>query len=145
MASLLFYSQDCKICKSLTNTIKINKLEKYFNMKQIEEVDIEDILIYGIESVPTIINDNFYYEKEECTDFVASLIQYLKYNHTANLIVTSENLIDNEDEKCAICMGSFEVGEKMHTFFCTHKFHQECSITWRKTKNTCPTCNKILK
>ena len=68
----------------------------------------------------------------------------MKYSQNANLVSTSENLILNEDEKCAICMGEFEVGETVQTFYCSHKFHKECSITWRKTKNSCPTCGKSL-
>ena len=145
MSSVLFYSDDCKICKSLITTIKSQKLEPHFVMRKVEEIEIEDIINYGIEAVPTIVNNNFYYEKEECNDFITSLIQYLKYTHTANLITTSEITISNDDDKCAICMGSFEKGETIHTFFCKHKFHKDCSVTWRKTKNTCPTCNKLLK
>lgn len=147
MSSLLFYSGNCKICKSLLATIKSNKLEKYFILKQIEEIDIIDIteiINAGIEIVPTIVNNNFYYEKEECNDFVISLTQYIKYSVAANMIITTENLILNEEEKCVICMGSFEVGESVQTFYCTHKFHKECSITWRKTKNICPTCGKSM-
>ena len=144
MSSLLFYSSDCKTCKTLLATIKANKLEKHFMMKQIEEIEISEIINSGIEAVPTIINNDFYYEKEECNDFVTGLVQYIKYSQNANMITTTENLISNDEEKCGICMGQFEIGESVHTFYCTHKFHKECSITWRKTKNSCPTCGKNL-
>lgn len=146
MSSILFYSNECKISKSLIAKIKLNKLESYFVMKLIEEIEIEEILIYGIESVPTIINNGFYYEKEECDEFINGLIQYIKYSHVANLIVTSEiKTQHDDDDKCAICMGTFEIGQTIHTFFCTHKFHKDCSVIWRKTKNSCPICNKIIK
>lgn len=143
MASLLFYSSECNKCKSLLNLIKGHKLEKHFIMKHVEELDTIEIINSGIEIVPTIVNNNFYYETEECNDFIASLVQYIKYSQTANMIQTSE--INNKiDDSCAICMGQFEIGETLHTFYCDHKFHKECSITWRKTKNACPTCGKSL-
>lgn len=130
--------------KSLIASIKTNKIEKHFVMKQIEKIEISEIINAGIVTVPTIINNDFYYENKECIDFITSLVQYIKYSTNANMITTTKNTILDENEKCAICMGEFEIGESLHTFYCSHKFHKECSTMWRKTKNSCPICSKSL-
>lgn len=144
MSSLLFFSEECDMCKKLLHTIKTHKLDKNFDMRQVEMMSAEDFVNSGIEVVPTIINNNFYYEREECYDFINGMVQYIKYSQTANMITVSENMIEDENEKCAICMGEFQICEIVHTFYCEHKFHKECSVTWRKTKNNCPCCGKSL-
>lgn len=143
MSSLLFYSENCSLSNNLIKTIKTKKLEKYFTTKKIEELEIEEIVNSGIEIVPTIINEGFYYEKEECVDFIESLTQYLIYSQNANIIIKSK-VTSLSDDKCGICMGEFEQDESVDIFYCEHKFHSECSQSWRKTKNSCPMCNKSL-
>lgn len=145
MTSIFFYSNNCNKCKKIRDFIKLKKLEKYFNMKLIEEIDIEEILMYGIEIVPTIINNEFYYENEtECIEFVNGLTTYITYNENKNLVVKSVNTINDPENICTICLNEIEVGESIHTFSCSHQFHENCSINWRKTKNVCPICGKNL-
>ena len=144
MSSIFFYSQTCPISKKLLGIIYNFKLQQMFTMKQIENLTNLDLINAGVEIIPTIINNNFYHEENECMDFVMSLIQYMKYNQNSNKIVTSENMVKNDEDTCGICMGEFEVGETVQTFYCSHKFHKECSDIWRKKKNCCSICNKSL-
>lgn len=144
MSSILFYRQTCPTSKKIVNTIKTYNLQNQFTMRDVEELTDLDLINSGVEVVPTIINNYVYYEETEGLDFIMSLVQYIKYNQQVNKIVTTENLIQDGEEKCAICMGEFEVGETIQTFYCTHKFHKECATSWRKKKNCCPTCNKSL-
>lgn len=143
---ILFYSDSCQMSKKIVNTINAYKLQSMFTMRQVEKLENIDLINAGVEIIPTVIDSNtlMYYEESEGLDLVIGLAQYVKYNQSANKIVTSENFIEDEEEKCAICMGEFEVGESVHTFFCSHKFHKECSTIWRKKKNCCPTCSKSL-
>lgn len=144
MSSILFYNKNCQTSKKIVNTINSYKLQNEFVMRDVEQLTDEDLINSGVEIIPTIINNYVYYEDVEGLDFILSLVQYIKYSQQANKIVTTENLIEDDDEKCAICMGEFEIGETIQTFYCTHKFHKECATSWRKKKNCCPTCNKSL-
>lgn len=144
MSSILFYSETCPISKKILNTIKSYNLQSQFVLKQVEKLNTVDLINAGVEVIPTIINNYVYYEENEGLDFVLGLVQYIKYNQSANKVITEENLINDENEKCVICMGEFEVGEVVQTFYCTHKFHKECATIWRKKKNCCPSCNKSL-
>lgn len=144
MSSILFYSDVCPTSKKLLGIITNYKLQTMFIMRPVEKLTNLDLVNAGVEVIPTIVNNNFYYEENEAMDFIMSLIQYMKYNQSANKIVTSENMVEDEEEKCGICMGEFEVGETIQTFYCSHKFHKECSDMWRKKKNCCTICNKPL-
>lgn len=144
MSSILFYNKICPMSKKIINTINLHKLQDLFILKDVGTLTNLDLINSGVEVIPTIINNNVYYEDAEGLDFIVSLIQYMKYSSQANKVITSENLIEDVDEKCAICMGEFEIGEIVQTFYCTHRFHKDCVISWRQKKNCCPTCNKSL-
>lgn len=46
----------------------------------------------------------------------------------------------NNNNKCAICLSDFEVGEKKSTLPCMHSFHYNCIERWIKKKKSCPIC-----
>ena len=46
----------------------------------------------------------------------------------------------NNNNKCAICLSDFEVGEKKSTLPCMHSFHYNCIEKWIKDKKSCPIC-----
>lgn len=46
----------------------------------------------------------------------------------------------NNNNKCAICLSDFEVGEKKSTLPCMHSFHYNCIEKWIKEKKSCPIC-----
>lgn len=144
MSSILYHSKTCQISKKIINMINTYNLKQQFTINDVETLTNLDLINSGVEIIPTIVNNYVYYEGSECFDFIASLVQYIKYANQVNKITTTENLVEDSEEKCAICMGEFEIGESIQTFFCTHKFHKECSTSWRKKKNCCPTCNKSL-
>ena len=40
-----------------------------------------------------------------------------------------------EEELCAICLGSFEVGERVTKLGCGHRYHEECISGYQETLN----------
>lgn len=46
----------------------------------------------------------------------------------------------SESVQCAICMSSFEIGDRLLHLLCRHAFHDECVLPWLKQSSTCPSC-----
>jgi len=44
------------------------------------------------------------------------------------------------DDRCPICLGSFEDGDVTKVLACSHTFHAECIDCWLMRKSLCPTC-----
>ena len=55
--------------------------------------------------------------------------------------VTEKILEKKEQEECAICLGDFELNEKICYLPCFHFFHAECIKDYIKKKPICPICN----
>lgn len=51
---------------------------------------------------------------------------------------------DCSDQRCAICLDTFEIGESVSwaktTMYCNHAFHTSCIKHWLHRKRTCPVC-----
>lgn len=47
---------------------------------------------------------------------------------------------EGNNNKCAICISDFEVGEKKSTLPCMHCFHYNCIEKWIKRQKCCPIC-----
>ena len=86
---------------------------------------------------------------EEIFDFDSILI-----NNRNNPVETKivESLIINEIkdikklsvDRCTICLGYFENGDKYIALPCIHIFHPNCIYDWMKRKNICPNCKYLL-
>ena len=59
--------------------------------------------------------------------------------------ITNENVDKFKDITCNICLESFSVGNIVRVLECKHEFHENCIITWLKTRNTCPVCRHELE
>lgn len=46
----------------------------------------------------------------------------------------------SSDQRCAICLGSYCVGEEVKTLLCLHKFHSQCIDPWLRSNAVCPIC-----
>merc|ERR1712098_888701 len=43
-------------------------------------------------------------------------------------------------ERCCVCLGDFEKGNKIRVLKCKHMFHQECVDQWLQQNRKCPLC-----
>lgn len=48
-------------------------------------------------------------------------------------------------DKCAICLGDYDVDEEVKHMPCGHMFHSECLGRWLKINRTCPICKQSLR
>ena len=56
--------------------------------------------------------------------------------------ILRKEIEDEDDLKCVICLGMFEMGETVQIMPCRHWFHMECIDEWHKTRMECPRCTK---
>ena len=57
----------------------------------------------------------------------------------------NEQFKNKEEDKCAICLENFSIGDKVSYLPCLHYFHSTCIKNWIRIKNKCPFCNNIIK
>ncbi|KAL3833025.1 hypothetical protein ACJIZ3_007762 [Penstemon smallii] len=50
------------------------------------------------------------------------------------------NLHEEGDGECPICLSQFEQGDQIRMLPCSHAFHAECIDTWIVTNPTCSLC-----
>lgn len=51
---------------------------------------------------------------------------------------SSDNVKNNE--RCSICLESFEEDDDVSRMPCDHIYHENCIVKWLKTNHTCPLC-----
>jgi len=56
------------------------------------------------------------------------------------VIVTKEDLIDNNNSHCCVCMEDYKAGARATRMFCGHLFCTTCIREWLRTANSCPVC-----
>ena len=85
---------------------------------------------------PQLFSDNiisFNISEENDDETVTKLVSIIPV-----FTVKEKNI--NNNNKCAICLSDFEVGEKKSTLPCMHSFHYNCIEKWIKEKKSCPIC-----
>ncbi|XP_006643778.1 E3 ubiquitin-protein ligase MBR2-like [Oryza brachyantha] len=53
---------------------------------------------------------------------------------------SDEQLYDQDDGKCAICLEEYKDNSLLGILKCNHDFHTDCIKQWLKVKNSCPIC-----
>ena len=66
-------------------------------------------------------------------------------NNLTKITINEENINQFKDITCNICLDAFKVGNVVRILECKHEFHEDCIITWLKTRNTCPVCRFELE
>ena len=59
--------------------------------------------------------------------------------------INKENINKYKDITCNICLEGFEIGNILRVLECQHEFHENCIVTWLKSRNTCPVCRHELE
>lgn len=47
-----------------------------------------------------------------------------------------------EFDQCTICMGDYQLGQKIVRLKCKHHFDRDCIAKWLEERTTCPLCKK---
>jgi len=47
-------------------------------------------------------------------------------------------------DRCTVCQENYQVGEKITSLPCNHKFHKDCLVQWLHQRDTCPLCRYKL-
>jgi len=59
---------------------------------------------------------------------------------------TAIEIIDSEEEMCAICQDTLEAGrEALNLIACDHRFHSGCISTWFMSHVVCPVCRNDIR
>lgn len=52
------------------------------------------------------------------------------------------NTEDIDFRQCAICLETYQNGERLRTILCMHQFHEDCIDRWLRTSRDCPVCKQ---
>jgi E3 ubiquitin-protein ligase SDIR1 len=102
------------------NKINLNHSNTYVFKRP--QLYAEDILTFNIS-------------EENHDETVTKLVSYIPV-----FTVKEKNITKEGNNKCAICLSDFEVGQKKSTLPCLHSFHYVCFERWIKNKKYCPIC-----
>jgi len=58
---------------------------------------------------------------------------------------TSIEIVDAEEEICAICQDTMAAGSEARALRCDHRFHPGCINTWFQRSVACPTCRHDIR
>mmetsp|Transcript_43458 Transcript_43458/g.55813 ORF Transcript_43458/g.55813 Transcript_43458/m.55813 type:complete len:295 (+) Transcript_43458:77-961(+) len=62
-----------------------------------------------------------------------------------DVAVTEEDLKDEGNSTCCVCLEDYELGERVTRLPCGHLLHCECVSGWLKKHCTCPVCRYELR
>ena len=120
------------------------------NLKKMEQ-DMEQRFNQLSENMEQRYNQFFENMRQEREGIVNEL-NLLPINNNENEISNkleetelNQQFKNKEEEKCAICLEVFSIGDKISYLPCFHFFHSSCIKNWIRIKNKCPFCNNVIK
>ena len=61
-------------------------------------------------------------------------------NSLRETIITSDDLIEENNKECLICLDEHVLGGKAVKLPCGHLYHGNCIIEWLRKQGSCPVC-----
>lgn len=62
-----------------------------------------------------------------------------------NVQVTADDLLEETNKECAICLDDQRIGQTACKLPCGHLFHRPCVVSWLEKQCTCPSCRFELE
>jgi hypothetical protein len=134
-----------------------NNSNRRFNnlvFSQTSGLSINDEILNALRSVSMVdvmfdfFGDGFMEDNEMEMTQQESFNNYNNQRKNPSVILDIDSSIakfSHINEKCTICISSFNVHEKITELECTHIFHTSCVSEWVKYKSDCPVCRKSIK
>lgn len=66
-------------------------------------------------------------------------------NSLTNTLITSDDLQEESNRECAICLEEQKAGDYAVKLACGHLYHMSCLRVWLNKQCTCPTCRFELE
>ena len=66
------------------------------------------------------------------------------FNKNLSKITVNDNILNNYDNLCSICLIDFKKEEKIIKLNCNHMYHKECIEKWFLKNSNCPFCRKEI-
>ncbi|GAV61054.1 Mpv17_PMP22 domain-containing protein/PORR domain-containing protein/zf-RING_2 domain-containing protein [Cephalotus follicularis] len=71
-------------------------------------------------------------------------LYYSQRDQAKEVVKEREREIDEDGQRCAVCLEDFEPKESVMLTPCNHMFHEECIVPWVKSHGQCPVCRFAL-
>lgn len=138
----LYINENISVMKQLYESNRLTKIINQPNRKKAYEYN--NIIIYPDDIIDWSC-DNIYPKTENYLCETAKIFESFFW-YKANIFEKSSDLltINNvyKTEICGICLDLLDKNDKI--LKCGHILHNDCYREWKKYKNKCPYCNKIL-
>ena len=84
---------------------------------------------------------------------IGSRLSFTHYDYLSltDIIINDIDIVDytvsieNNSDKCIICLETLEISEVCKMKNCIHIFHKKCIKNWLNIKHNCPTCRTSIK
>ena len=71
--------------------------------------------------------------------------KYIKPTKKSDIKIVDGKVIEDEAEKCSVCLIDYEDNVEIRKLPCEHIFHPPCIDTWLRTNKTCPLCKRDVQ
>ena len=93
-----------------------------------------NISIYNNLSYQNVIDESF--DISNNSELENNISEKNHYNKISKM----EQIKNDEDTDCIICMENIKKNKTVYKIECNHKFHKQCLSNWLKEKFECPVC-----
>lgn len=75
--------------------------------------------------------------------FYKRVMKAIFYDHVTDSCL-KERIMNDEKMECSICLGHFNMNERVIQLQCSHVYHKRCIESWLKWSKSCPICRQFI-